>query len=177
MPHNKSLLSTIGYEGASLEDFVATLLAAKIRCLVDVRELPISRRKGFAKTALSEALREVGIEYVHLKGLGDPKAGREAARRKDYKTFRKVFASHMKSQAAVSDLNLASQFAVSGGACLMCFERDPHLCHRAIVADAVCNNHAVEVRHLGVQIGFAKRGRKTGAGKSTSASKSTAPRR
>ena len=73
-------LATIGYEGSSLEDFVATLLAANINTLVDVREVPVSRRKGFSKNALREVLEDAGLTYVHLIGLGDPKEGRDAAR-------------------------------------------------------------------------------------------------
>lgn len=180
MADPKMFLSTIGYEGASLEDFVATLVAAEIRCLVDVRELPISRRKGFAKTALSQALEQVGIEYIHLKGLGDPKLGREAARRKDYGAFRKIFTAHMKSATAKGDLKVASKFVMAGGTCLMCFERDPHTCHRTLVADAVCDNLPVAVRHLGVRVGLAKQKRRpdqTGARKSSSARESAASRR
>jgi uncharacterized protein (DUF488 family) len=67
------------------------LKVAKITRLIDVRELPISRRKGFAKTALSTALAVAGIEYVHLKGPGDPKDGREAARRKIMPSSTKYF--------------------------------------------------------------------------------------
>ncbi|MHB8473742.1 MAG: hypothetical protein ACYDC8_13035 [Gammaproteobacteria bacterium] len=40
-------LFTIGYEGTALDDFMRTLKAAKIDGLLDVRELPMSRRKGF----------------------------------------------------------------------------------------------------------------------------------
>lgn len=83
------VLATIGYEGSSLQDFIATLRAASIRTLIDVRALPISRRPGFAKNALSKALAEAGIDYVHLKGLGDPKEGRDAARANDLETFLK----------------------------------------------------------------------------------------
>jgi uncharacterized protein (DUF488 family) len=39
---------TIGYEGVSLADFLATLKAAGVQLLLDIRELPISRRKGFS---------------------------------------------------------------------------------------------------------------------------------
>jgi uncharacterized protein (DUF488 family) len=73
----QTILATIGYEGADVDDFVATLRSAGIRRLIDVRELAISRRRGFAKRALSGALADADIEYVHLRGLGDPKeAGR-----------------------------------------------------------------------------------------------------
>jgi len=180
MPKPKTLLNTIGYEGASLDDFLATLIAAEVRCLLDVRELPISRRKGFAKRALSEALRDAGIEYIHLKGLGDPKPGREAARRKDYTTFRKIFSTHLNSDSAKGDLKIASDFALAGGTCLMCFERDPHTCHRELVAVAVRDSLPVEIRHLGVRQGIAKqerRSRQTGARKSSGARKGASARR
>jgi hypothetical protein len=48
----QTILATIGYEGADVDDFVATLRSAGIRRLIDVRELAISRRRGFAKRAL-----------------------------------------------------------------------------------------------------------------------------
>jgi uncharacterized protein (DUF488 family) len=180
MPQEKTVFSTIGYEGASLEDFVATLIAADIKRLLDVRELPISRRKGFAKSALSQALEKAGIEYVHLKGLGDPKPGRDAARRKDYGAFRKIFASHLGSTEARSDLKLASNYALDGGTCLMCFERDPQTCHRKLVADAMCDAIPVAVRHLGVRVGLAK-GRSAAGGsrarEGARACKGTAARR
>ncbi len=157
MPKSKPLLSTIGYEAASLEDFISTLIAADIKKLVDVRELPISRRKGFAKNALSAALESAGIEYVHLRGLGDPKPGRDAARRKDFGEFRRIFKKHMKSTTAKADLKSAAAIALNGGACLMCYESDPATCHRTLVATAVCDNAAVEIQHLAV--GPASRGK------------------
>jgi uncharacterized protein (DUF488 family) len=180
MATQKTLLSTIGYEGASLDDFIATLKLAKISCLLDVRELPISRRKGFAKTALSEALAKAGIDYVHLKGLGDPKPGREAARRKDFVAFNKIFSSHMKTDIARNDLKTASSLIMASRTCLMCFERDPHTCHRELVAEAVNAKLPVEIQHLGVRSGLAKQARRpsqTGARKSSGARKGAASRR
>jgi uncharacterized protein (DUF488 family) len=177
MPDPKPTLSTIGYEGASLDDFIATLLAANISRLIDVRELPISRRKGFAKTSLATALGAAGIEYVHLKGLGDPKPGREAARRKDYTTFHRIFSTHMRTQTAKKDLKIAAEITKGGGVCLMCFERDPHTCHRTLVAAAVCDSMPVAIRHLGVKVGLAHTGADIRARKDTSARKSAAARR
>src|ERR1700754_3761106 len=116
-------LATIGYEGASLEDFIATLKVAAVHTLVDVRELPISRRPGFAKNALSIALENAGIKYVHLKGLGDPKEGREAARAGDFATFTRIFSRHMGTAVARSDLADAVKLSAQGDVCLMCYER------------------------------------------------------
>ncbi len=178
MTGQKTLLSTIGYEGASLEDFVATLIAANIRRLLDIRELPISRRKGFAKTALSKALDRVGIEYIHLRGLGDPKAGREAARKNEIPKFKAIFSRHLKSELAQIDLKTAAGFAVEGGACLMCFERDFHACHRTLVATAVCDSVPIAIRHLGVRHGLAQATNRTiGPRENSSSRKGSAARR
>jgi uncharacterized protein (DUF488 family) len=153
MKTNRTILVTIGYEATDLSDFVATLREARICCLIDIRELPMSRRKGFAKRALSRALARAGIKYVHLRGLGDPKEGRDAARAGDYVRFRRVFARHMMSATAQADLRKAAQLVAQGGACLMCYERDHAACHRSTVAKAISDILDVRISHLGVREG------------------------
>ena len=147
-------LATIGYEGASLDDFIATLRLAKIQTLLDIRELPISRRRGFAKTALSTALSSAGIEYVHLKGLGDPKEGREAARAKDFKGFVRIYSKHLKTAAAQQDLEHAIATSKLSRTCLMCYERDPNTCHRKLVAESISAIFETKIQHLGVKDGI-----------------------
>jgi uncharacterized protein (DUF488 family) len=156
MATNRTTLATIGYESADLADFIATLKQAGISRLIDVRELPISRRKGFAKKALSEALTLAGIEYVHLRGLGDPKKGREAARAGNIAQFKLAFGRHMKSERAQADLQSAVRYVSEGGACLMCFERDHTTCHRTIVAKSISRMIDANVHHLGVKHGFGR---------------------
>jgi uncharacterized protein (DUF488 family) len=158
------MLTTIGYEGAALDDFLATLKRAKVAQLLDIRELPISRRKGFAKSALSVALEAAGIAYFHLKGLGDPKEGREAARAGDMGKFARVFLRHMKTKEARAELDRAVQLIGAGGGCLMCYERDPKLCHRTLVANAISGRIDIRIRHLGVRNGIAHDSGWTGAG-------------
>jgi len=148
-------LATIGYEGAILDDFIATLKSSSVRTLIDVRQLPISRRKGFAKKALSTALEAADIRYLHLKGLGDPKPGREAARVGDHAGFLKVFRAHMLTSAAQFDLAVAATHVALGGVCLMCFERDHTTCHRTLVAEAVHATVPVQICHIGVRSGLA----------------------
>lgn len=145
-----SLLATIGYEGVALDDFIATLQEAGIKRLLDVRELPLSRRKGFSKTAIGAALSNAGIEYVHLRGLGDPKPGREAARSGDMARFRKIFGSHMRTPKAQADLAVAAHLVAEGDTCLMCYEREHVDCHRSIIADAISSTVPVKIRHLRV---------------------------
>lgn len=155
MGTERKILATIGYEAADLADFIATLRAASVTCLIDIRELAISRRRGFAKRALSAALTDAGIGYVHLRGLGDPKAGRQAARAGDAARFRHVFTRHMRTEIAQVDLRRAADLVAEGGACLMCFERDHSACHRTIVAQALSDTVPATIRHLGVSIGLA----------------------
>ena len=149
-------LATIGYEGAALDDFLATLREAGVATLVDIRQVPASRRAGFSKVRLREAVEGAGIRYVHLVGLGDPKEGRDAARQGRIAEFQQIFTRHLRTAEAQTDLQIAADLAQDGGACLLCYERQPEFCHRSIVADALAQTTGVEVRHLGVKGGLAK---------------------
>jgi len=105
-------LATIGYEGSVLPDFINTLISAGIKRLIDIREVPLSRKQGFSKRALSEALSGAGLHYAHLRALGDPKAGREAARKGDRHTFVRIYSNHLAGpdpQAAL-DLTVPAAF-------------------------------------------------------------------
>jgi uncharacterized protein (DUF488 family) len=147
------MVSTIGYERASLGDFIATLKLANIEILVDIRDRAQSRRPGFSKSALGSALESEGIKYLHMRELGDPKEGREAARAGNYARFRSIFDQVMQTDQAglaVAKLeSLASEFEI----CLMCFERDQTTCHRKIVADRLEMALDRKARHLGVKDG------------------------
>lgn len=147
----KKRLYTIGYEGADLSTFLATLEHCGIRQIIDIRDVPISRKKGFSKSALTQALADNGIAYVHLKGLGDPKAGREAARRGDFLAFNKIFRAHLKGEAAQVALKAAVTAAASLRSCLLCYERSHVHCHRTIVAAAIADQAEFQVLHVGVQ--------------------------
>lgn len=152
------MLATIGYERAELGDFLATLRMSGIDTLVDIRDRAQSRRPGFSKTGLSNALAEIGIAYLHIKELGDPKEGRDAARRGDFAHFRSVFANVMASASAKQALSNLELIAATNNVCLMCFERNQLECHRKIVADyleAVLNKKA---QHLGVRQGAGRGG-------------------
>lgn len=151
------MVATIGYERASLVDFLATLKLSQIDILVDIRDRAQSRRSGFSKTALSEALNAEGIEYLHFKELGDPKEGREAARRGDFVHFRSIFDKVMLTERAQEAIGKLEELASDSEICLMCFERDPETCHRKIVADRLEVSVGAKTRHLGVKEGAGKR--------------------
>lgn len=151
-------LLTIGYEASAIEDFIATLLQANVATLVDVRQLAMSRRKGFSKNALREALEDAKIGYVHLSGLGDPKEGRDAARAGNFDKFLKVYRAHMTTTHFCDDLSKALEIAEESRACLMCYERLEKECHRKLVADKISDILECDVQHLGVREGLAKHG-------------------
>ena len=127
-------LWTIGYEKLGVPDFVAALRAAKIKTLIDVREVANSRPAGFSKKSLSASLDEAGIAYIHMKALGTPKAGREAARKGDAKTMQRIFEAKLAEPESQLALAEAAELGRSGRICLMCLEHDWRQCHRAIVA-------------------------------------------
>jgi len=147
------MIATIGYEKSTLDDFIATLKACGIEVLVDIRERAQSRRPGFSKTALSAAVNDAGIDYVHFRALGDPKAGRDAARAGMIDKFQKIFLNALATQAAQEALVQVGDLAVSKRICLMCYERDHQHCHRKIVSDHLEDSTGLQIIHLGVTCG------------------------
>ncbi len=143
-------LMTIGYEGSDIATFIATLKSSGVRTLLDVRELPLSRKKGFSKRSLAEALDASGIEYRHIKQLGDPKPGRDAAKSGDMDAFRRIFGEHMEQELTKAALRDVIPTILEGGACLLCFERCHQDCHRSIVGEELTKLAKIELAHIGV---------------------------
>lgn len=141
-------LTTIGYQGASLDAFLATLRAAGTTLVLDIRERPMSRRKGYSKTALSQALASIGIEYQHERALGAPRPLRQQYRA-DGKLdeFFVEFRRYLATQGSVLD-RLAT--TLGGRVSLLCFERDPVECHRSVVVAALAERLRIEYQHLKV---------------------------
>ena len=142
-------LATIGYEATTVDRVVAALAEAGVAHLIDVRAVPLSRKPGFSKRQLAAALDGAGIRYSNLRGLGTPKAGRDAARRGDTATMHRIFRAHMETPEAQADLGLAVEIARAAPACLLCFERDARHCHRTLVAEAMA---APDARHLAASL-------------------------
>lgn len=141
---------TIGYEGLNLDAFLQRLHAANVRVLVDVRELPLSRKKGFSKTSLREQLASQGIDYVHMPALGCPKPVRDAYKQNaDWPEYVKAFEAYMATQsAALKELTTLSK---AHTACLMCFEADYNRCHRSMVARNAQRFGAAPTIHITAQ--------------------------
>lgn len=139
---------TIGYQAARFAQVRDALLEAGTRLLIDVRAVAASRRPGFSKRLLAGGLEEAGIGYLHLQPLGTPRDGRDAARRGEVGTMRRIFEAHAagdRSQAALAE---AGALATERRICLLCFERDHADCHRALVADMIADRTGQAVQHL-----------------------------
>lgn len=126
-------LWSAGYEGRDIDSFVASLLDAQIGVVADVRLTPISRKPGFSKTRLGQALGEAGIEYTHLRGLGNPKDNRAPFWDGRIAEGRARFRSLLRSDTAQSDLDELADHARQSRVAVLCFEKDEERCHRQVV--------------------------------------------
>jgi uncharacterized protein (DUF488 family) len=141
-------LLTIGYEGMALSAFTDALTKARVTVLADVRAIAHSRRPGFAKTALRTAVEAAGIQYLHIPGLGNPKAGRQAAWAGDVNGYERIFRAHLNLAMAQSGLANLASVARRRRTCLMCMEADPADCHRSIIAAAIEQSEGLKIWHL-----------------------------
>ena len=128
---------TIGYEATTMGEFLAALTGAGVKRVIDVRALPLSRRPGFSKTPLRAALSEAGIDYVHLKALGTPAAGREAARKGRQAELEVIYAGQLELPEAIAQGAEMLALATDVPSALLCFERAPAGCHRSLLLRAV----------------------------------------
>jgi uncharacterized protein (DUF488 family) len=141
-------LATIGYEGKTQEEFLGELAGAGIALVIDVRAVAASRRPGFSKTALRNALAERGIDYLHLRPLGTPAAGREAARKGRTAEMRRIYAGQLETDEAALAIERALEAASSRRAALLCYEKDAPGCHRSMLAERMLARVPFEVVDL-----------------------------
>ena len=143
-------LCTIGYEGAAFASFLDTLQQAGVTQVIDVRQLPLSRRPGFSKTPLRNGLADAGIAYAHLRPLGTPPEGREANKRRQWDRFWPIVDASLATPEAAFALEQAAALATARPSCLLCYEADPCTCHRLRVGALLTERHGFAVRHLRV---------------------------
>src|SRR5438552_539380 len=135
MARKSKRLFTIGYEQTPPKAVLDELEAAGVKLLVDVRAVASSRRPGFSKTQLAAGLDERGISYLHLKGLGTPKSGREAARGGKLELLHKIYSVHLKTAQAKEELDeLSALVNKSCPLCILCYERDHTHVYRQWIA-------------------------------------------
>jgi uncharacterized protein (DUF488 family) len=145
----KVVLATIGYEGRTVKDMLAVLKQAKVERVVDVRQMPLSRKPGFSKSALATFLPSHGIEYVGFPKLGTPPAIRNHYKQdSDFARLRQDYLAYLDTQGP--EISALRELAAQDTCCLLCFEHDPAQCHRSILAEVLARRAgpALQVEHL-----------------------------
>jgi len=141
-------LYTIGYEGALQPEVIERLRAAGVTTLIDVRAVAASRRAGFSKTLLANSLAEAGIDYLHLRGVGTPKTGRDAARAGRTEEMRAIYRDAMAEPAFELDYARLKDRAVAGTTALLCFCGEAAHCHRRLLSNRLAAEDGFEVIDL-----------------------------
>jgi uncharacterized protein (DUF488 family) len=140
---------TIGHSNRLLEELIGMLQAHGVDLLVDVRTVPKSRHNPqFNTDSLPSPLRQAGIEYLHMPGLGGLRRARKDSINTGWRnTSFRGYADYM--QTPEFDAALAELLQVSGGrrAAVMCAEAVPWRCHRSMIADAL-TARGVAVEHI-----------------------------
>lgn len=143
----RNAVYSIGYESLDIDAFVGKLLRKGIKCLIDVREKPISRKTGFSKTSLNQTLMGAGITYLHYKSLGSPSDIRKKLHKtKNWMEFFEKYSKYLEGQKeSLVELYEKVQEQTT---CLMCYERDYQICHRKIITNELRKRGNIEVQHL-----------------------------
>lgn len=136
---------TIGYEGETIEEWTNRLLTAGVTIIVDIREKPISRKKGFSKSKLKDHLEKYNIDYIHYRNLGSPTEIRKRLMQDhDYITFFDDYDHYLSKQE--DSLKEIVHDLKGHKPCLMCFEKNHRRCHRIAVAKRLEEIYPQEVR-------------------------------
>jgi uncharacterized protein (DUF488 family) len=141
-------LRTIGYEAATQASVIDCLKSAGVAVVIDVRAVASSRRAGFSKRVLAASLASAGVDYVHLRPLGTPKPGRQAARAGRYAEMRAIFEAHLAEPEAELALAEAGDIASERPAALLCFEANAAHCHRRIIAERLASRLDLTIEDL-----------------------------
>jgi uncharacterized protein (DUF488 family) len=133
------IVLTIGHSTRTLEEFIGLLQAHRAACVVDVRTVPRSRHNPqFNNAALPRALKEAGLGYVHLPGLGGLRHAKRDSLNAGWRnaSFR-GYADYMQTPDFEQSLEELTGLAKQERIAIMCAEAVPWRCHRSLIADAL----------------------------------------
>ena len=133
------LVLTIGHSTRPIDVFVGLLAANGVTHLMDVRTIPKSRHNPqFNSDALARSLRDAGIAYTHVPGLGGLRRARPDSANAAWRnpSFR-GYADYMQTPEFAENLAALIEQARRERVALMCAEAVPWRCHRSLIADAL----------------------------------------
>lgn len=129
-------LVSVGYEGRDVDELIEDLKQLGVSVVVDVRLNAISRKPGMSKSALRAQLQGAGIDYVHLRALGNPRDNRDGFR-SGSPTARRRFLRTLTSADGCAALDELASLAASRVVAVLCFEAEHGTCHRACVIESI----------------------------------------
>ena len=138
-PKPSPSILTIGHSTRTLEEFTGLLQAHGVTLVVDVRTVPRSRHNPqFDRASLPGSLKEAGLGYIHLPGLGGLRHARSDSVNLGWRnaSFR-GYADYMQTPEFEQSLDELVQLASQERIVLMCAEAVPWRCHRSLIADAL----------------------------------------
>ncbi|WP_375693804.1 DUF488 family protein [Bartonella sp. AP32XZML] len=142
---------TIGYEGKSLENYLSCLIENNIKTLCDVRKNPISRKHGFSKRQLEEAVSNIDIEYMHMPELGIASEKRRNLKtQKDYDRLFEDYQNTTLKNNSCAINKLYKMFLNKKRVAITCFEANVCMCHRGQLALALTQlpDWKYEIKHI-----------------------------
>lgn len=139
-------ITGLGYQGLTIDEYTQQLLERNTQTVVDVRLTPISRKPGFSKTRLKNHLEKHGINYIHLRELGNPKENRDGfwdapgtgSHVRCVNRFRGIITSDPKKMRALQEV---THLAESGNVVLLCYEEEQVNCHRSVLLKIISERH------------------------------------
>jgi uncharacterized protein (DUF488 family) len=138
-------VGSVGYERhRDSAEFARALAQAGVERLIDVRELPISRRRGYAKSVLTQAMSDAGVEYVHVRELGNPKPFRDLYKSGRAEEGRRAYRALLTSER-MSVLERLRALLAEKRSALMCVENDAAVCHRSVILEALRTHIGLEL--------------------------------
>ena len=122
-PRDSLGLFGVGYEGQTLESFVDALIAADVTALIDVRLNALSRKPGFSRRSLGDALSEAGMAYQHRPELGNPKDNRAGfgASGATFEEARAKFAARLSDERAAAAIKKLARVGSQERVALLCY--------------------------------------------------------
>lgn len=138
-------LFTIGHSNHSLESFLALLQQHRITALADVRSHPYSKYlPHFNQNQLERYLKKHGIAYVFL--------GKELGARPDipecYIKGKAIYEKIAETENFKTGLKRIVKGLENYQIALMCAEKDPLTCHRAVLICQHLKLFSLEIKHI-----------------------------